>query len=152
MTQQNYRTRRRGLVTANYLSLLIVNVCFVFVYQQRGASHLIDAAGITAFIFVIATFIPAHVQSGLWKLTHTATGMLDERELQITHNSLSRAYSGFTVICLAIMMVHAVLYGLVPSLDFVISMPLVSSLIYLAHTLPGSILAWTEREVPGELS
>ncbi len=27
---------------------------------------------------------------------------------------------------------------------------LVASLIYFAHTLPGSVLAWTEMEVPGE--
>ncbi len=151
MSQTNPQSRR-GLIIINYLSLVTMNVCFAFVYKQRGASHLIDAAGFVAIILVMATFIPVHIQSGLWKLTHTASDKLDERELQVTHKSLSRAYSGFTVVSLAIMMAHAVLYSLVPALDFVITMPLVASLIYFAHTLPGSILAWTENEVPGEPS
>jgi len=50
------------------------------------------------------------------------------------------------------MMAHAVLFSLVPDLDFAITMPLVASLIYLAHTLPGTVLAWTERDVPGDPS
>lgn len=152
MVQQKTQARRRNLVVANYLSLIVMNVCFYFVYQDREASHLVDAVGILAFLLVIVTFILVHLKSGLWKLTHTATERLDERELQITHNTLGRAYGGFTAICLTIMMAHAVLFSLVPDLDFVITMPLVVSLIYLSHTLTGSILAWTEHEVPGDLS
>lgn len=152
MNQQPATPKRRSLVTANYLCLIIMNVCFYFVYQHKDASHLVDAAGILALILVVATFIPLHMKSGLWKLTHAGADMLDERELQVTHDALSRAYGWFTVICLAIMMAHAVLFSLVPALDFVITMPLVASLIYFAHTLPGSILAWTERGVPGDQS
>ncbi len=152
MTHPKTQSKRRNLVVVNYLSLVVMNVCFTYVFQQRDASHIVDAVGISAFFLVIATFIPTHVKSGLWKLTHADAAVLDERELQLTHNTLGRAYAGFTVICLAIIMTHAVLFRLVSSLDFLITIPLATSLIYLAHTLPGTILAWTELEVPGDLS
>ena len=127
-----------------------MNVCFYLVSENVDASHLVDAVGIGALVLVGITFRRVHKKTGLWKLTHTKTDSLDERQLQITHNALSQSYSWFTVICLVIMLVHAVFYRLVPGLNLVITVPLVGSLIYLAHTLPGSILAWTETEVPGE--
>ena len=152
MNNPQAKTGRRGLTTVNYLCLIIMNACFHYVYQNRDSSHLVDVAGLLALVTVIATFVRLHWKSGLWKLTHADASRLDERELQITHSSVGRAYAWFTVICLSLMMAHAVLFRLVPGLDFVITMPLVASLIYLAHTLPGSILAWTENEVPGEVS
>jgi len=152
MSQPQVQTRRRFLVALNYLSLILMNVCFYFVVRSRGASHLVDAAGLLALALVIVTFIQGHLKSGLWKLTHTKGDRLDERELGITHYALGLAYNWFTVICLSILLTHAVVFSLVPDLDFGITMPLVVSLIYLAHTLPGSILAWTQREVLDDAS
>ena len=151
MINEIARKKRRIFVLINYFFLLVMNVSFYFVYDNRDVSHLIDASGIGALIIVVFTFINVHKKSGLWKLTHTKTDFLDERQMQVTHNALSRSYSIFTVTCLAIMLVNGVLYRLVPGLDPVITLPLVASLIFLAHTLPASILAWTEIEVPGDL-
>jgi peptidoglycan/LPS O-acetylase OafA/YrhL len=144
------KTRRRIRVVLNYLFLLIMNVCFYLVSEKVDMTHMVDAVGIGALVLVAITFRRLHKKTGLWKLTHAKTDQLDERQVQITHRALSQSYGWFTVICLVIMLVHAVLYRLVPGLNFVITVPLVGSLIYLAHTLPGSILAWTETEVPGE--
>ncbi len=151
MNNEKARARRRGELVVNYLCLFIMNVCFYFVYQQEGMNHLLDAVGIGAFALVAITFVRVHYRTGLWKLIHTKTAALDERQLQITHGALSRSYGWFAVICLVIMLVHAVVYRLALGVGFVITVPLVTSLIYLAHTLPASILAWTEMEVPGEV-
>ncbi len=152
MNLKESRSKRRSIILVNYISLLIVNVAFYFVYQYRDMSHIMDAAGLLALLIVAVTFVRGHVKSGLWKLTHARAGKLDERELQLTHHALGQAYGWFSVICLSIMLAHAVVYRLVPGIEFVITVPLVGSLIYLAHTLPGSILAWTEKEVPGDAS
>ena len=136
---------------ANYLSLLVMNLSFYMAVEQRDASHWAGVTGIACLLTVGATFIRVHGKSGLWALTHSKTDTLDERQVQITHKALRRSYAWFSATCLVIMLVHAVLYRLVPGLDLIITMPLVASLIYLAHTLPGSVLAWVEREVPGEL-
>ena len=150
MNHETSRAKRRSWVIVNYLCLLIMNMCFYFMSQRSDMTQWVDVVGIAALIVVVISFIRAHTKTGLWKLVHAKTDTLDERQLQITHNALSQSYSWFTVICLLIMLVHAVLYRLVPGLNLVITVPLVGSLIYLAHTLPGSVLAWTETEVPGE--
>ena len=137
-------------MVVNYLCLLIMNMCFYWVVEQSDASHVVDAVGLAALGVVVVTFIRVHARTGLWKLTHAKAETLDERQLQMTHQALGRSYAWFTVICLVIMLTHAAVYRLVPGLNFIITMPLVGSLIYLAHTLPGAILAWTETEVPGE--
>ena len=146
------KQKRRYSVILNYLCLVIMNICFYVVFHYKDMTHLVDFVGISAFMLVIATFIRLHIKSGLWKLTHTDSEVLDERELQVTHNALRYSYSWFTVICLAIMLVHAVFFRLFTNIDFIITIPLVSSLVYFAHTLPGSILAWTETKVPSDLS
>jgi hypothetical protein len=138
-------------MAANYSLLLIMNLCFYMVIEERDTTHWVDAVGIASLLAVAITFVRLHGRSGLWRLTHAKTDTLDERQVQVTHLALRHAYGWFTVICLAIMLVHAVLYRLVPGLDLVITVPLAVSLIYLAHTLPGSVLAWTEMEVPGDI-
>jgi|GEM_PF-396131 len=155
METEKARNKRRTWVVVNYLCLFIMNVCFYFVVRYADMTHAVDAVGLASFVVVVITFFPLHVKTGLWKLTHAKTEVLDERQVQVTHAALSRSYGWFTVICLVVMVVHALLFRLVPGLNFVfvniITVPMVGSLIYLAHTLPGSILAWTEREVPGEV-
>ncbi|NOZ13762.1 MAG: hypothetical protein GXO69_08975 [Acidobacteria bacterium] len=150
MNRQTARGRRRRVIFINYAGLLIVNVTFYCVFQWKNSSHIIDAAGLLALAAVAVTFRYGHIKTGLWKLTHTHADKLDERELQLTHYALRHAYGWFSIICLSIMLIYAMTYRLIPEIKFIITVPLAVSLIYFAHTLPGSILAWTEKEVPGD--
>ncbi|NOY21917.1 MAG: hypothetical protein GXO70_00190 [Acidobacteria bacterium] len=142
---------RKALVIINYSLLIIMNGCFYLVSGQPERNHVVDAVGLATLCIVFITFFPLHRQTGLWKLTHASMDTLDERELQITHTALRYAYAWFTIICLVIVLAHAILFRLVGNPGFAITVPLAGSLIYLAHTLPGAILAWTEQEVPGKL-
>ena len=150
MADKGARGSRRAWMVVNYLCLLIMNVCFYFVAQYKDMTHAVDAVGLLALVVVVITFRQVHWKTGLWRLTHAKTDTLDERQVQITHVALGRSYAWFSVICLAIMLFHAAVYRLVPGVNFVITIPLAGSLIYLAHTLPGAGLAWTEAEVPSE--
>lgn len=139
------------MLVLNYLCLLIMNVCFYFAWTYRDMNHMIDALGIGSLLIVLATFFLLFVRTGLWRLTHTGTNSLDEREIEITHQALRYSYSWFSIVCLVIIFTHAVAYRLLPNVDFAISVPLAASLLYLAHTLPGAVLAWREKEMPGAL-
>jgi hypothetical protein len=150
MADKAARGGRRAWMLVNYLCLFIMNVCFYFVAQNEDMTHAVDALGILAFVGVVFTFRKVHWKTGLWKLTHAKTETLDERQVQVTHIALGRSYAWFSVICLAIILFHAIVYRLLPGVNFIITIPLAGSLIYLAHTLPGSVLAWTEAEVPSE--
>ena len=130
------------LAVTNYTALLVMNVAFYFVYRGRAASHIYDAIGIASLIIVALTFIPLHKKSGIWKLTHTKSKDLDERELTLTHWALSESYGWFAVVCLVIMLAFSLISRMNICPKFTISLPLVASMIYFSHTLPGTLIAW----------
>jgi len=150
MDQSQNKGKLRSVVVVNYLCLVIMNLCFFYVTAYEVMTHMAAMLGILVFILVVFTSVRVHMNSGLWKLTHAQAEMLDERELQVTHRAIHHAYGWFSIICLAIMLVHAFLVQMGSNMEALNTIPLVTSLIYFAHTLPGSILAWTERDVPGD--
>ena len=151
MNNEGVMIKRKVLILINYFSLLIMNVSFYLIHNNREMSHLADVVGISALLIVAVTFISGHLRSGLWRLTHSSSEVLDERQLQVTHSAIRLSYGIFAVVCLVIMLLHSVMDSLVPGADFIITVPLAVSLIYMAHTLPASILTWSESDVPGDL-
>lgn len=137
------------LAVLNYSTLILMNVMFYFVFRGREASHMFDAIGILSLLIVIVTFIPLHMKSGIWKLTHTKSDKLDERELALTHWALSESYGWFAIICLLILLALSLISRMNICPQYTISMPLVASMIYLAHTLPGTLIIW-KKSRPGE--
>jgi len=130
------------LTVVNLAALLVMNTAFYFVFRGRVSSHLYDGAGIIGLVAVAVTFIPLHWKSGIWKLTHTKADKLDERELALTHWALSESYGWFAVICLVIMLAFSLIGKMNICPQYTISIPLVASLIYLSHVLPGVMIAW----------
>lgn len=137
----------KTLAVVNYAALIIMNVTFYFIYRGRAASNIYDVIGITSLVVVAITFIPLHKKSGIWKLTHTKSKDLDERELALTHWALSESYGWFAVICLLIMLALSLISRMNICPQYTISMPLVASMIYLSHTLPGTMIAW-KKDIP----
>jgi len=98
-----------------------------------------------------------HIKTNLWRLVHTKYENLDERQIQVTHQSLRHSYGIFTVLilsvmfCIALLRVAPIQCLLTGSSDAVpddsMLMVIFAGLLYLAHTLPSSVIAWTEREV-----
>jgi len=108
-----------------------------------GWSSPIIAVLIVSLILIIITFIGVHFKTGLWRLVHTKVENLDEREIQVTHESLRYSYSILSVILLLIIFAMAL-----TSVEKDASgMVLFASVIYLAHTLPSSIIAWRGDEM-----
>lgn len=141
-------TGGRIQVTVNYTALLLMNITFYFVFIGKNASHIYDAVGLISIIVVGITFRSVHWKTGIWKLTHTKSKNLDERELSLTHWALSKSYGWFAIICLVIMFALSLISRMNICPQYTISMPLVVSLIYLSHTLPGSIIAWKAEKLP----
>lgn len=141
------QTNRR-LIVINYAALLLMNICFYLVTEYTAGNRIFDIIGLSAVIVIVITFVPVHLRTGFWRQVHAGAELLDERQLQVTHRSVAIAYAWFTVICLAIMLTNALLAHFISGMRFIITVPLVGSLIYLAHTLPSSILAWTESVEP----
>jgi len=136
-------TRRRTGVVVNYVLVLLV-LLFHYLGKTLGWNAVWVGAEIAAFLGTIATFLALHMRTHLWTLVHAKTENLDERELQVTNTALGRAYAVFTVLCLSILLVLT-LTETRGSGPLGVLLPV--SLIYLAHTLPSSVIAWTQRRV-----
>ena len=142
MATEMSKPTRRLLIAVNYLCVVLLLVLYA-VGKYLGWSLPVAIALTAVVVILLVSFVLAHIKTRLWRLAHTKAENLDERQIQVTHESLRYSYGIFTVISLAILLIIAVMSGGDDSMLILIF----ASLLYLAHTLPSSIIAWTEREV-----
>ena len=144
MKQKSSRAEIQMGVIMNYSSLIMFLVIFNIV-SHRSWSFLVVSGAIalltTALTVMVFSFIRVHIRSGLWKLSHSKVERLDEREIQVTHEALRYSYGIFTVICLAIIYFNSI------AERGHIHILIAASLLYLAHTLPASIIALKGRDI-----
>ena len=135
------KNRRLG-VMINYAALILSVSAFELIKYDMGLPNWFGFSLLGLFILIAAiSFIYVYAFTGLWNLAHRRTKTLDEREIQVVTNSVRISYSIFTIAVIVIVYLFAIL-GLGP-FDVVIA----AALLYLAHILPTSILAWTEKEI-----
>ncbi len=135
------QNRRIG-VLINYFALVMTLVFFEITKYGIGLSHWAGFAFAGVFLLIlILSFVYVYVNSGLWALTHKKTENLDERQIQVVTNAIRVSYSTFVIIVIILVYLFAILG--VGTIDVVFA----ASLLYLAHIIPASILAWTEKEV-----
>ena len=133
----NSRMNQRGAVFFNYFCIVIILVVFYSIkYIGFPKEYLLF--GIIPIIGLIISFRIAFGTSNLWKLTHTSFNKLDEREMQIVYKATTYSYSIFTILCLIFIYTFALL-GIAP-----IGVVMAACLLYIAHILPASIIAWNK--------
>lgn len=142
MKSEISKPKRRIAVIINYGCILLFLVLFYIGKYYGWTIPIIIGVVVTAVAGLIS-FIILHVRTSLWKLVHAKVDKLDERQIQLTLESLRYSYGIFTVISLLVLMCIALLAGRLDSTLILVF----ASLLYLAHTLPSSIIAWTEKEV-----
>jgi hypothetical protein len=138
-------SQRRLVVAINYAFLLFSLLIGVAGYSSGWTAATRVCFWISVLI-VLVTFYPLHIRTGLWQLVHTRVDRMDEREIQQTLESLRRAYVVFSIFTLLVILVSAIFSISGQTLQLVIFWVL----LYLAHTLPSSILAWTLTRVPAQ--
>ncbi len=144
MNIKKSKVKRRTNVLLNYSSLILFLI-FYYTGLEQGWNAVIMAVGIAVLLAaVVVTSIITQITTGLWRLTHSGIDNLDERQIVVVHEALRRSYSVFAILCLVIMIFNAVT-GSHGNYLFDIVLPI--SLLYFAHSLPASVLAWTEKEV-----
>lgn len=136
------KSNRRIAVVINY-SCVILFLVFFYSGSYFGWSLPVVIGTVAAAVAVLTSFVLLHIRTRLWKLVHTKIEDLDERQVQVTHESLRQSYGIFSVLSLIVLMCIALLGGGRDSILMIIF----AGLLYLAHTLPSSIIAWKEKEV-----
>ena len=145
------KATRRVWVVLNYVCVVVFIVLFLLGEYMRWDTALAITT-ILSFIFIVISFVFLYIRTGLWKLTHTKAENLDEREIQISHQSLRQSYTIFSLISLVILffIVLSVRYSfftLTPRGHYSFGLIILMLLNYLVSTLPAAVLAWTEPEV-----
>jgi hypothetical protein len=144
MDMRNSKLQRRIGVVVNFASLALFLVIYYSGIHLGWRPLLLATGAIVTLAIAAASFLTVHVSTGLWKLGHSHIDKLDERQIQVTHEALRHAYATFTVIALAIIGFNAVA-GSHGHYVFDVVLPVI--LIYVAHVLPASIIAWREKVV-----
>jgi hypothetical protein len=140
MTKQ----RRRWEVVVNHVALGLMLAAW-YGTPLLGWSGLARAvAALVPLAVVGISYYRVHLATGLWTLVHAKLEELDERQVERTMMASRFSYAVFSVLCLLALFGAAVAgnHGFVP---FDAILP--AGLLYLAHTLPSSYLAWVEEVV-----
>jgi hypothetical protein len=130
----------KSAVVINYISLIFILAIF-YTIKILNCNNFFLLLEIVPLIAITISFNIAFKKSGLWKLVHRSQKKLDERELQIVHKAVRYSYIIFVIISLALIYLFAVAEGRP------IDVLLAASLIYLAHTLPAIVIAFSKEEI-----
>ena len=127
-------------VVINYVSLMLMLVIF-YAIKLLDCNKFFLILEIIPLIAIIISFNFAFNRSGFWKLVHRSQKKLDERELQIVHTAIKYSYTIFVIISLVLIFLFAVAEG--KPIDVLLA----ACLIYLAHTLPAAVIAFSGEEI-----
>ena len=134
MKQNKSQTNRKIGVVINLASLLVLMIISEYTDKYDRNTVLI-IVGFAALILILISFIFTYWKTKLWHFVHKPIRKLDERELQITGNLLRIAYAIFTVIALSVLLLFSLM-------EMQVSIITVAALIYFAHILPATVIAW----------
>ena len=138
MKQQNFREQNRFWILIHYFSLIAV---LVFYYSGKYLHWpIVTVIFVIGFLVILLiSFFRVFIKTKFWKMVHTSSKNLDEREILAVLNGLKSSYSIFTVTCLIIIYTFALIgYHRIDVL-------LAGALLLLAHTFPAAVVGWNER-------
>jgi len=128
----------RIAVLVNYFSIIVILALF-YVVRLGLLKTVFIAFEIIPLIAAVLSFRYAFLKTDIWKMTHASYKKLDEREIQVVFKATSISYSLFVIVTLVIIYIF-ILSGM-GQIDAVLAV----SLLYIAHILPASIIAWNEK-------
>ena len=138
------KSNRRIAVAINYGSLILLLALF-YTVEKNSVSTMVIIGMAAAIVIALISFIFVFAKTGLWRLVHAKADKLDERQIMVTHGSLRYSYGIFSILCLSVIFANELLEEFTTA-DLPL-LPIFAVLLYLAHTLPASIIAWTDKEI-----
>lgn len=138
MKDAKSRNQNRAWILLNYLSLIGgLSLFYTVKIYHWPLSFLLLEIGI--FAVLLFSLFKAFIITKFWKMVHTSSKNLDEREMQVVLNALKYAYGIFAIICLILIYTFAI------AEKQPIDVLLAGGLLYLAHTLSAAIVGWKEK-------
>ena len=140
---KNQKLQNRFWIVLNLISLVLLLMFFYLGKFSKWQIIFIIAEILSIAIFIVSLYL-GFIKTKFWKLVHSKSKNLDEREMNVVLNALKYAYSIFAIICLVI------IYAFAVAEYHPIDVVLAGGLLYLAHTLPAVIVGWNEEIITME--
>lgn len=93
-----------------------------------------------ALSIVIWGFLVIYLKTGIWRYTHLAIKRLSEDEKREMNSVIRKAYTIISIVIVLLLFTLAVF-------ELKITAVVAVALLYLAHILPASIVAWNRIQV-----
>ena len=140
MKNQKSKKQNRIWILLNFISLIAgISLFYMLKIYHLPLSYLLFEIVILA-IFLIS-LNKAFIVTKFWKMVHSSSKNLDEREMQVVLNALRYAYGIFAIICLVV--IYAFAIAEYQPIDVILA----GGLLYLAHTLPAAIVGGNEKVI-----
>lgn len=131
---------RKINILLNYLFLILILVSIEYIVDS-GITLWLAIMILTIIVLFIISFIRCYGKTGVWKIVHKSSEQLDEREYAIILKAVKTSYAIFTITILIIIYIQFLFnYVIFNALNG-------AALIYIAHILPCSIVAWKLKQI-----
>ena len=102
--KNSIQNRRLGIII-NFKSLIALVLLFEFIRLGILPRYSLIFE-IIPFLVLITSYIIYFGKTGLWKFTHKPVNQLDEREIQLSNQSLRFSYLIFTIFVLSLFIIY----------------------------------------------
>jgi hypothetical protein len=137
---ENQKLKNRLWITLNLISLIALIVFFYLGKFSKWQIIYISTETLSIALF-ITSFYLGFIKTNFWKLVHSKSQNLDEREISVVLTGLKYSYSTFTILCIGTVYIFAFM-------DFqFIDVVFAAGLLYLAHILPAAVVGWNEKNI-----
>jgi len=134
------KSQNRFWIVFNIICLVLLLV-FFYLGKFRDWPLILSIVEILFIVLFMISLYFAFIKTKFWKLVHSKSENLDEREVSVVLNGLKYSYSIFTIIIIVVIYISALL-----DLQF-LDVIFAGGLLYLAHILPAAVVGWNEKIV-----
>ena len=135
---QKQRSVNRFWIAINLICLVLLLIIF-YLGKFKDWPLMIIIAEFSIFILFVVSLYFGFIKTNFWRLVHTKSKNLDEREMNVILISLKYSYSIFTIIVISLVYISSILNM------YIFDVMFGGGLLYLAHILPAAIVGWNEK-------
>ena len=137
---ENQKFKNRLWIILNLASLISL-IVFFYLGKFSNWQFKVIIVEVLSIVLFVSSFYIGFINTNFWKLVHSKSENLDEREFSVVLTGLKYSYSIFTIMCIVIV------YILILINFHFIDVVFAAGLLYLAHILPAAVVGWNERIV-----
>lgn len=137
---ENQKFKNRLWIILNLVSLISL-IVFFYLGKFSNWQFMVIIIEVFSIIIFSVSFYMGFKKTNFWRLVHSKSENLDEREMSVVLKGLKYSYSIFTMVSIAVVYILTLI-----NFQF-IDVVYAAGLLYLAHIIPAAVVGWKDRLV-----